>query len=196
MVFTAATRLRVPLRQWWPAWQLVLNTSVMTNGIVRQSGGGLEVAGAAQSVNDMLLQSNQVCQSVIQPPAQLPHMATWLSAVSGWVLSCVPRQGYIELFPAWNRSNPAAFATLRAKGAFLVSASLDTVGHVRSPVNITSEAGQTCVVESPWSAASRAGQQVRVVRVPGGQSVPLRWLAGRWLSFATTVGSSYRLELA
>eukprot|EP01047_Picozoa_sp_COSAG01_P071765 COSAG01_NODE_11229_length_1978_cov_0.929218_1_plen_150_part_00 len=141
MVFTAATRLRVPLRQWWPAWQLVLNTSVMTNGIVRQSGGGLEVAGAAQSVNDMLLQSNQVCQSAIQ----LPRMAQ----CSGWVRSSVPRQGYIELFPAWNRSKPAAFATLRAKGAFLVSASLDTAGHVRSPVNITSEAGQTCVVESP-----------------------------------------------
>ena len=54
MIFTAAARLRVPLTQWWPAWKLVLNDSVMTNGIVRQSGGGLKWQ-ALRRANDMLL---------------------------------------------------------------------------------------------------------------------------------------------
>ena len=158
MVFTAATRLRVPLDQWWPAWTLVLNKSVQANGLVRQSGGGLEVAGASQSVADMLMQSSE---------------------------------GYIELFPAWNHSSPAAFSTLRAKGAFLVSASLSATGVVSSPVTILSEAGIRCVVETPWPNSTEAAVSVHDVET--GSAVPLDWESGRWLSFNTSAGASYHL---
>ena len=159
MVFTAATRLRVPLDQWWPAWQLVLNKSVQANGIVRQSGGGLEVAGASQSVADMLMQSSE---------------------------------GYIELFPAWNLSSPASFITLRAKGAFLVSASLGATG-INSPVTILSEAGMRCVVENPWPNSTEVA--VSVHNVETGSAVLLEWESGRWLSFNTSAGAGYHLQV-
>ena len=56
--------------------------------------------------------------------------------------------GVIRVFPAWPKNINANFRTLRAEGAFLVSASWQNE-RVQS-VSITSECGKFCRVVSPW----------------------------------------------
>ena len=70
----------------------VVTNTMGANGYLRQGGGGIETAGGAQAVNDMLLQSSE---------------------------------GFLRFFPVWPAGEDAAFNTLRAVGAFLVSASLE-----------------------------------------------------------------------
>ena len=51
---------------------------------------------------------------------------------------------YTTLFPAINRSEAASFTRLRARGAFLISASWDEAKQATlSPVTVTSEAGES-----------------------------------------------------
>ena len=126
------------------------------NGYLRQGGGGIETAGGALAINDMLLQSFE---------------------------------GFIRLFPVWPHSEDASFRTLRATGAFLVSASLKN-GTV-TDVTIVSEAGSNCSLLSPWGAAgapvvTHAGNTVVVTRKPGPGPSPL------W-RFATQAGASYKI---
>ena len=83
-------------------------------------GGTLESASVAQAVNDVLLTTT----------------------------------GHgLRLFPIWavlRPSTSASFSTLRAKGAFLVSAAYDGERQRVGNVTVLSEAGQLCRVLSPW----------------------------------------------
>jgi hypothetical protein len=66
--------------------------------------------------------------------------------------------GELRLFPNWPAGRAAEFRTLRAAGAFLVSAQ-QSGGRVQW-VEITSEAGQPLTVVSPWKSGaicSRSG---------------------------------------
>ena len=65
---------------------------------------------------------------------------------------CSSYAGYMQLFERWPLEEDAAFTTLRAKGGFLVSASLES-GAVAN-VTITLEEGETAVLFSPWSPAA------------------------------------------
>ena len=65
--------------------------------------------------------------------------------------------GTLRLFPNWPKDQDARFGTLRARGAFLVSAELKA-GEVRG-VRITSEKGRDCTIQNPWP-----GKKVRLVR--------------------------------
>ena len=56
--------------------------------------------------------------------------------------------GQIRLFPNWDKASDASFRTLRARGAFLVSASLR--GGEVQPVEVYSERGGICSVRNPW----------------------------------------------
>ena len=56
--------------------------------------------------------------------------------------------GRLRLFPAWPRARPASFSTLRAVGAFLVSARV--ANGVVADVVIESERGGACTIENPW----------------------------------------------
>jgi hypothetical protein len=58
--------------------------------------------------------------------------------------------GVIRVFPAWPIDRAASFVNLRARGAFLVSASLEN-GAVRS-ITLHSEAGRPIVLINPWPA--------------------------------------------
>ena len=60
-------------------------------------------------------------------------------------------------FPCWPREMDARFGTLRARGAFLVSAELK--GGTVANVKIVSEKGRDCTVQNPW-----LGRAVRVSR--------------------------------
>ena len=74
--------------------------------------------------------------------------------------------GTIRLFPNWPREKDASFRTLRAVGAFLVSASLRN--GVVEWVKITSERGGLLMLELPWSRArlQRAGQAAITLEGP------------------------------
>ncbi len=63
----------------------------------------------------------------------------------------------IRLFPCWPREVDASFGTLRAVGAFLVSAELK--GGIISGVEITSEKGGDCTIINPWP-----GRNAQVIR--------------------------------
>ena len=97
-------------------------------------------------------------------------------------------QGVIRLFPGWPLGEPASFTTLRAVGAFLVSAAVDSAGHV-GPVTILSEFGGVCTVVSPWARAI----QVEGRGPNGGVPVTVKAVDGyrdRW-QFSTENGFTY-----
>jgi len=66
-------------------------------------------------------------------------------------------EGALRFFPCWPREMDARFGTLRAVGAFLVSATLKD--GIISGVVILSEKGRECTVVSPWP-----GRNVQVIR--------------------------------
>ena len=85
--------------------------------------------------------------------------------------------GVLRLFPCWPRSLDAAFGTLRARGAFLVSARLRQ-GEI-SHVSLQSEKGRSCTIANPWPgrtvsvvrdgrrAEEATGEQLLVATAPG-----------------------------
>ena len=56
-------------------------------------------------------------------------------------------EGTLHLFPCWP-ATPASFVHLRAKGAFVVSATYD--GHTVQSLEIVSEKGNPCRIRNPW----------------------------------------------
>jgi hypothetical protein len=66
-------------------------------------------------------------------------------------------EGVLRFFPCWPKDQNARFGTLRAVGAFLVSAELQN--GVVSGVKIVSEKGCPCTVQNPWP-----GKTVKVLR--------------------------------
>ena len=128
-------------------------------------GGTLEDASVAQAVNDMLLTSH----------------------------------GHgLRFFPIWAALRPtqsAGFKTLRAKGAFLVSAEYDGASQLVKNVEIVSEVGLPCRLLSPWRknatiavAVSTAGaHSTKLVSKPGPRG---------WVEFSTEPGVTYSVSLA
>ena len=94
-------------------------------------------------------------------------------------------EGVLHLFPCWPKDQDARFGTLRACGAFLVSAELKggTIGGVK----ITSERGKPCSVQNPWP-----GKSVRVTR--NGQSTET--VTGERFTLKTGVGEVMELNPA
>lgn len=144
----------------------------MRNGTFRTlpffAQGMLENIGVAQAVNDMLLTSH----------------------------------GYgLRLFPIWAALRPdesASFATLRGKGAFLVSAEYNGVTRQVGNVTVVSEAGMLCRVLSPWGQRDlmvwfqAEGREQGQALEP---SLRLSPVMG-WVEFATVSGGVYRLTPA
>ncbi|MCX5772930.1 MAG: hypothetical protein NTZ09_22045, partial [Candidatus Hydrogenedentes bacterium] len=90
----------------------------------------------------------------------------------------------IRLFPNWPLDRPAAFSTLRAVGAFLVTASCAN-GQV-AQVDILSEAGSPLRILNPWRAGARvitASGETRVtdasINVPTTPGQTIRLLPAR-----------------
>ena len=93
-------------------------------------------------------------------------------------------QDVLRLFPCWPKEKDARFGTLRAYGAFLVSAELKN-GEV-GPVSILSEKGRDCTLVNPWP-----GNAVTLVR--NGQVAEI--LSGERFTFKTTAGETIALEV-
>jgi hypothetical protein len=102
--------------------------------------------------------------------------------------------GALRFFPVWNASalGPASFTTLRAYGAFLVSAAVDATGVV-SPVTLSADVGGDVVFESPW----QPGTPPRVVDATGAavpvRSAPQPAPAGAF-AFSTVPGGAYTIS--
>ena len=95
--------------------------------------------------------------------------------------------GVMRFFPVWNSTQlgAASFSTLRAYGAFLVSAAVDASGTV-SEVSLASEVGGNVVFESPFG-----GSSVPRVTDSGGGAVPVTTVSPGTFSFASNAGGSY-----
>ena len=92
-------------------------------------------------------------------------------------------EGVIRFFPCWPKDQDARFGTLRAKGAFLVSAELK--GGIVSSVIVTSEKGGDCVIQNPWQDKS-----VHVIR--NGQSAES--VSGSRFTIKTAVNETIELR--
>jgi hypothetical protein len=93
--------------------------------------------------------------------------------------------GTIRLFPNTKNLGAARFETLRAAGAFLVSAAWD--GHsIASPVVLVSEKGAAARIAKPWD-------NLRVVRARDSRVLPAD-IRGDAIEFRTEAGERYLLE--
>ena len=96
------------------------------------------------------------------------------------------QEGFLRFFPGWPLGEAASFSTLRAVGAFLVSAKVDAAGSV-SGVVVRSERGENCTILNPFAAPPK-------VEDSAGRSVTVRGIAGGKFEFATAAGVDYRLS--
>ena len=160
-------RVRMPVDLWVPQMRGVIDKASLTNNIVYQGGGGVEIAGALQVIADLMLQS------------------VTLPGVSG--------ETYMALFPLNVNITDLQFTRLRGKGAFVVSAAWSaTTGRLDGPVTIESEIGGIVSLELPSSHNSKA---TVTVADSAGKAVAAAQVEGRW-SFATTAGETYTLMAA
>ena len=161
-VFSQAARVRMPLELWLPEWRAVIQRGAMTNGVVYQGGGGLEVAGALQAVADLMLQS-------VTLPGTLDET-------------------FMALFPLNASFSDMSFHRLRGKGAFVVSARWDAAtARLDGAVTIESEVGGPCSLQLPPSQWS---DTLTVTSRGSGRAVPTTQADGRW-GFASVAGETY-----
>lgn len=99
--------------------------------------------------------------------------------------------GMLRFFPVWNATGlgPASFTTLRAYGAFLVSAAVDANGTV-SDIRVASEVGEDVVFASPWGGVAPR------VTDGSGSSVPVTTVSPGIYSFPTNTGGDYVINAA
>jgi hypothetical protein len=91
--------------------------------------------------------------------------------------------GVLRFFPCWPKDQDARFGTLRARGAFLVSA--ERKNGVVTGVKILSEKGRDCTVQNPWPSR-------KVRRLADG--VPAETLSGERFTFPTQPGQTIELN--
>jgi len=93
-------------------------------------------------------------------------------------------EGFLRLFPCWDRPN-AKFITIRATGAFLVSA--EKKNGVCQPFTILSEKGRPCGVLNPWPGRTLTinGIELAVENRPYGQVCLFPTEPGKTYTIAT-----------
>jgi hypothetical protein len=97
-------------------------------------------------------------------------------------------EGHLRLFPCWHHPD-AKFETLRARGAFLVSA--EKQNGVCQPFTITSEQGRACTVLNPWPGKTLQVQTERQANIT--VQVEARPF-GQLCTFKTEIGHVYRIQ--
>lgn len=148
------------------------NTNIVAAAIplryLVQGGGGIETAGTTVAVNEVRLHRPHLPQyhaprTLWRPPLSLQitcgsglhraldHPISTHDHAAGQML-LQSWDDVLRLFPVWPAGQPASFRHLRAIGAFLVSAAMDTAGNVDG-VTVRSEAGRNCSLYSPWPTA-------------------------------------------
>ena len=101
--------------------------------------------------------------------------------------------GVLHLFPGWPNSASAAFTTLRANGAFLVSARYDGPSRNVTQLSVQSVVGRVLRVLTPWPGAP--GLCVENATQAGARSFPAKGSGAAGVyQLATVAGGSYRLR--
>lgn len=135
----------------------------------------------------ILSKMREECLRCSYPNLVLSYGGGGIENVSGFLaineMLMQSHEGVIRLFPDWPLDEDARFGSLRAVGAFLVSARL--YGGVISDVRIVSEKGRLCPVQNPWP-----GRAVRLVRSGGHEEV----VNGDRFTFKTSPGESLALS--
>ncbi|WP_239063443.1 hypothetical protein [Bacteroides sp. 51] len=107
------------------------------------------------TVTDMVLQTGGRYDDQTDFAYMAP-MGIWFEnfALPAVINECLMQSytGVIHLFPNWDRKNDAAFSTLRAMGAFLISSEM-SAGEI-TYVDILSEKGGECKVKNPWKGGT------------------------------------------
>jgi hypothetical protein len=116
---------------------------------------GYDPAVILQQMHSMLARIALPNGMIAGNPHAMEHQSIVPNAIQEMLFQS--HEGVLRLFPCWPRELDARFGTLRARGAFLVSAELK--GGVAGDVKILSEKGRDCVVQNPWP-----GKSVAVVR--------------------------------
>ena len=114
-------------------------------------------------------------------PHGMEHQSIVPNAIQEMLLQS--HEGVIRCFPCWPKDQDARFGTLRARGAFLVSAGMKA-GVVRG-VKIVSEKGRVCTVHNPWP-----GKSVRIIR----NGKPAESLSGERFVLQTDGGETIEIE--
>jgi hypothetical protein len=104
--------------------------------------------------NIILKEMRAMLQAIGGPNGMIPsnpHGMEHLSIVPNAIQEMLMQshEGVIRFFPCWPKDQDARFGTLRARGAFLVSAELKD--GVVTGVKILSEKGRDCTVLNPWT---------------------------------------------
>lgn len=109
----------------------------------------------------ILAHLHQQCVSHSMPNLLLRYSGGGIENVSGFLaineMMLQSYDGVIRIFPDWPRDENARFGSLRAVGAFLVSAQMKH--GVIGGVKIVSQKGCTCTIVNPWP-----GKTVRIIR--------------------------------
>jgi hypothetical protein len=141
-----------------------------------------------QTVADMVLQRGGRYDDMSKYDFMAP-MGIWFEnfALPVVINECLLQSynGRIRLFPNWDKNTDAAFSTLRAVGAFLVSCKLSG-GQIRE-LTILSEKGKPCTVVNPW------GESATVTLIRNGK--PAETLQGNLITFKTAVNELIELRL-
>lgn len=97
--------------------------------------------------------------------------------------------GVIRIFPGWPMGRYARFEHLRVAGAFVVNAECMSDAVLR--VQILSEKGRTCVLESPWP-----GKEVCVADDETEEAIPHTASGpdGDLITFETAAGRTYKID--
>jgi hypothetical protein len=95
--------------------------------------------------------------------------------------------GVIRIFPNWDKTIDAEFKRLRAVGAFLVEARYRASGQSVDAVQIFSEKGNDCVLQSPFEGAC-----IRVTRADTRQTVATVQNEETF-TFPTSAGVTYEI---
>ncbi len=123
-------------------------------------------------------------------PNQYGHIGAWAESLG--IIAPIQElllqswTGVIDVFPAWPVDVDAEFRTLRAEGAFLVSAAWQANALQR--VSIVSEASGECRVRAPW------GEGTPVVTDERNAIIANRMTDGI-VSFAAKAGTSYAIRI-
>lgn len=114
-------------------------------------------------------------------PHGVEHFSIVPNAIQEMLLQSY--DGVIRFFPCWPRNQDARFGTLRARGAFLITAELKS--GVVTGVKLLSEMGRDCTMINPWPE-----KKVRVVR----NGKPAETVGGERFTLKTTVGETLEIQ--
>jgi hypothetical protein len=123
------------------------------------------------------------CDHCSMPNLLLNYGGGGVENVSGFLaineMLLQSHEGVIRLFPDWPKDEDARFGSLRAVGAFLVSAEIKNGGV--TGVTIVSEKGCPCTVQNPWP-----DKTIQLVR--NGKMKKIEVVSGTRFTFKTTPG--------